>query len=69
MFASEGPGDAPVGCRWRAWPLHQLLLIPMGVPMLDNCDFEELTKAAVARNRWTFLLTVAPLRAETATGR
>jgi hypothetical protein len=41
----------------------------MGVPMLDNCDFEELTKAAVARNRWTFLLTVAPLRAETATGR
>jgi kynurenine formamidase len=69
VFASEGPGDVlPSGIDGVAWPLHQLLLIAMGVPMLDNCDFEELTKAAAARNRWTFLFTVAPLRAESATG-
>ena len=69
VFASEGPGDVlPSGVDGVPWPLHQLLLISMGVPMLDNCDFEELTRAAVARNRWTFLFTVAPLRAETATG-
>src|SRR2546422_7882930 len=69
VFASDGPGDVlPSGVDGVPWPLHQLLLISMGVPMLDNCDFEELRKAAVARNRWTFLFTVAPLRAESATG-
>jgi len=69
VFASEGPGDVlPSGVDGVPWPLHQLLLISMGVPMLDNCDFEELTRAAMARNRWTFLFTVAPLRAGSATG-
>jgi len=69
VFASEGPGDVlPSGIDGVPWPLHQLLLIAMGVPMLDNCDFEELLRAATARNRWTFLFSVAPLRAESATG-
>ena len=36
----------------------------MGIPMLDNCDFDELTRAAC----WTFLFIVAPLRAENGTG-
>src|SRR5438105_9345566 len=69
IFASEGPGDVlPSGIEGVAWPLHQLLLIAMGTPMLDNCDFEELTQAAATRNRWTFLLTVAPLRVQAGTG-
>ena len=31
--------------------------------MFDQCDLEELSKVAAAWNRWTFLLTTAPLRA------
>jgi kynurenine formamidase len=68
-FASDGPGDVlPSGVTGVAWPFHQLLLIAMGTPMFDNCDFEELAKAANARNRWTFLFSVAPLRVENGTG-
>jgi hypothetical protein len=69
VFASEGPGDVlPSGVDGVAWPVHQLLLIATGTPMLDNCDFEELTQAANARGRLTFLLTVAPLRVDNGTG-
>lgn len=51
-----------------AYPIHQLLLIAMGVPMLDNCDLEALGDAAVARQRWEFLLTAAPLSVPLGTG-
>lgn len=69
VFVSEGPGDVlPSGVDGVPWPLHQLLLVAMGTPMLDNCDFEDLTRTASARNRWTFLFTVAPLRVENGTG-
>ena len=51
-----------------AYPMHQLLLIAMGVPMLDNCDLEALGDAAAARKRWEFLLTAAPLAVPFGTG-
>lgn len=51
-----------------AYPVHQLLLIAMGVPMLDNCDLEPLSEAAAARKRWEFLLTAAPLSVPLGTG-
>lgn len=51
-----------------AYPIHQLLLIAMGVPMLDNCDLEALGDAAAARQRWEFLLTAAPLSVPLGTG-
>ncbi len=50
------------------FPLHPLFLVAMGTPMLDQCDLEAVAKAAIARNRWTFLVTVAPLRAAAGTG-
>ena len=50
------------------FPIHELLLVAMGTPMFDQCDLEPLAKAAAARNRWTFLLTAAPLRATGGTG-
>jgi kynurenine formamidase len=50
------------------FPLHQLLLVAMGTPMLDQCDLEDLAAAVVARHRQTFLLTVAPLRVTGGTG-
>ena len=51
-----------------AYPVHQLVLIAMGVPMLDNCDLEALSEAAAMRNRWEFLLTAAPLAVPLGTG-
>lgn len=51
-----------------AYPVHQLLLIAMGVPMLDNCDLEPLSAAAAARKRWEFLLTAAPISVPLGTG-
>jgi kynurenine formamidase len=69
LFASDGPGDVlPSLVDGVAWPLHQLLLVAMGTPMLDNCDLEALAPAAASRNRSTFLLVVAPLRVENGTG-
>jgi kynurenine formamidase len=66
-------GDAssdvlPSGIAGVTFPIHQLVLQAMGTPMFDQCDLEELAKAAAARNRWTFLLTAAPLRVVGGTG-
>ena len=49
-------------------PVHQVILNAMGVPILDNCDFEELSKFAQNSKRWEFLLTVAPLAVDGGTG-
>jgi kynurenine formamidase len=49
-------------------PIHQIALQTMGTPLLDNCDLETLAHAAAQRRRWTFLLTVSPLRVPGATG-
>ena len=49
-------------------PIHQLALVAMGLPLLDNCDLEELSKEAQRRKQWTFLLTAAPLAVPGGTG-
>jgi hypothetical protein len=40
----------------------------MGVHLLDNLRLDRLAEACAARGRWEFLLQVAPLRVERATG-
>jgi kynurenine formamidase len=49
-------------------PVHQLLLIAVGTPIFDNFDLEALADAAAKRNRWSFLITVAPLAVVGGTG-
>jgi kynurenine formamidase len=49
-------------------PVHWVLIVAMGVPILDNCDLEKVSEEASARKRWAFLLTVAPLVVEGGTG-
>jgi len=51
----------PSGVEGVRLPVHALIIVGMGVPILDSCDLRELSQAAAARRRWTFLLTVAPL--------
>ena len=50
------------------YPMHQLFVVAMGMPMFDNCDLEPLSEAAAARNRWEFLLTASPLVVPRGTG-
>jgi kynurenine formamidase len=49
-------------------PVHWVCVVAMGMPILDNCDFEKVSEEANARKRWAFLLTVAPLVVEGGTG-
>lgn len=49
-------------------PIHQLFLVAVGTPLIDNCDLEALSQAAAERQRWEFLFTITPLRVPGATG-
>lgn len=49
-------------------PIHQLVLVALGVNIFDNCDLEAIGEAAAKRGRWEFLLTAAPLAVPGGTG-
>ena len=51
-----------------AMPVHLVTVVAMGVLILDVCDLEPISEAAAERNRWDFLLTMAPLAVEGGTG-
>ncbi len=69
MVGSDAASDvSPSGVPGVVQPVHQLLLVAMGTPILDNCDLEALSAAAAQRNRWEFLLTAAPLAVTGGTG-
>jgi kynurenine formamidase len=52
---------------WRI-PVHMCALAGMGLHLLDNLYLEGLQAACAREKRWEFLLAVAPLRIERATG-
>jgi kynurenine formamidase len=58
----------PSGVEGFELPVHWVVVVAMGMPILDNCDLEAVSEAAAARKRWSFLLTVAPLAVEGGTG-
>jgi kynurenine formamidase len=69
VLGSDSSHDAsPSGIPGVSYPVHQLLIVAMGMPLFDQCDLEELAKAAAARHRWTFLFTAAPVRVSGGTG-
>src|SRR4030095_6362549 len=49
-------------------PIHQLVLVAMGVYIFDNCDLEALSDACSKRSRGEFLLTAAPIAVVGGTG-
>jgi kynurenine formamidase len=49
-------------------PVHQMALMSLGMPLIDNADLDALSEAASERRRWTYLLTINPLRVPGATG-
>jgi len=69
VLGSDGSHDVlPSLVDGVAWPVHQILLVAVGMPLFDNCDLENLAKAAASRNRWTFLFSAAPLAVQGGTG-
>ena len=69
IIGSDAASDVvPSGVEGVALPIHQLVLVAMGVNIFDNCDLEALSEAAAKRNRWEFLLTASPLAVPGGTG-
>jgi kynurenine formamidase len=63
VVASDAAHDAvPSGLARVPMPIHAIGLVAMGLCLIDNADFEALTGACAARDRWTCLFIVAPLR-------
>lgn len=56
------PGDAALGS------LHRRLLPLLGIPLAELFDLEKLSQACHRHNRFTFLLTAAPLHLRGAAG-
>ena len=49
-------------------PIHVVGLWSMGLWILDGCNHEDLAAACQQRNRWDFLIVIAPLKLTGATG-
>ena len=65
----ETPGyvPQPEGDLGRA-ALHNFALTILGIQVLDRADFQALANAAAERNRWEFMVTIAPLPIPNGTG-
>ena len=48
--------------------MHVVGLVAMGLWLIDNANLEEVAAACAARNRWEFMLAVAPLVLKNTTG-
>jgi kynurenine formamidase len=49
-------------------PVHTLVITALGMNILDNHDFEQLSETAAKLKRWEFMLTVNPLAVKGGTG-
>ncbi len=69
IIGSDGVSDVmPSGVEGLLNPLHELVLVGLGMPILDNLDLGPLASEAARQKRWTFLFVGAPLRVPGGTG-
>lgn len=69
VIGSDAISDVmPSGIPELATPLHELLLVGLGMPIMDNLNLEELADISVRSKRVTFLFSAAPLRVTGGTG-
>ena len=69
VIGSDGVSDAmPSGVDGLANPLHELVIVGLGMPILDNLDLDAAASEAARRERWEFLFVGAPLRVRGGTG-
>ena len=48
--------------------VHVLALVAMGMPLIDNCDLEDLATTCAELGRWEFQFMMSPLRLAGASG-
>ena len=62
VLGSDGISDVwPSRVDGIPMPIHTVAIVTMGVHLLDNLDFDELSVVCASEGRWNFLLVVAPL--------
>ena len=61
-YVPQPEGDLPRSA------LHNFALTMLGVHILDRADFDALATAGAERNRWEFMLMIAPLPIPNGTG-
>jgi kynurenine formamidase len=49
-------------------PVHQVSICAMGLWILDNANLEDVAQECRQRNRWTFAVSINPLRMQNTTG-
>ena len=68
-FGDDGANDlAPSVVPGVSHPFHQVALVAMGMPLLDNMDLDALATECAREKRWTFLFVAAPLKIKDGTG-
>jgi len=69
MLGSDGVSDVmPSQVSGVQQPIHQLMLVAMGIHLFDNTDLEALAAACDQRKRWTFMISANPLAIPGGTG-
>jgi kynurenine formamidase len=69
MIGCDGISDVmPSGVEGMANPLHELVLVGLGMPILDNLNLDDVARVAREQKRATFLYAGAPLRVRGGTG-
>jgi len=69
VIGSDGVSDVmPSGIEGLANPLHELVIVGLGMPLLDNLDLDAVAREADTRERWEFMFVGAPLKVRGGTG-
>jgi kynurenine formamidase len=70
VLGSDGISDPMpfVGTPEWSFPVHQIGITAMGMPLIDNLKVAELSERCARAGRWEFLFAMAPLRIVKGTG-
>ena len=70
VLGSDGISDPMpfVGTPGWPFPVHQIGIVAMGLPLVDNVRLAPLGERCAELGRWEFLFTMAPLRIPKGTG-
>ena len=69
MLAGDQSNEVfPSGYEGIRSPHHAIALPHLGLWLIDNANLEDLARACAERNRWEFMMVIAPLRFRNATG-
>ena len=69
FLVSDAAHDAiPSAVEGVDFPIHVLAIVAMGMPLADQCNLEDIAREAQQLRRYTFLLTLAPIRIKGGTG-